>query len=109
MAYYDYQKAFDKVHHNWMVKVCTWMEYPENFVKIIGTMMEKWRTRLEVCRDKKTEISIWITTKYGFLQKKQFFFLVRYCLTEVPVAMLLTDSEGYRMGPPGKRNIRNYL
>ena len=58
VAYYDYQKAFDKVHHNWMVKVCTWMEYPENFVKIIGTMMEKWRTRLEVCRDKKTEISI---------------------------------------------------
>ena len=45
------------MHHDWMMKVYTWMEYPERLVKIIGTIMEKWRTRLKLSRDEKKEIS----------------------------------------------------
>ena len=56
VAYYDDQKASDKVHHDWMIKVYTWMGYPERVLKIIA-VMGKWRTRLEVSGDGKKEFS----------------------------------------------------
>ena len=44
------------MHHDWMMKVYTWIGYPKNVVKIFRTMMEKWQTRLGVSRDGKKEI-----------------------------------------------------
>ena len=72
MASYDDQKASNKVHHDWITKVYTWMGYPKRVVKIIGTMIRKWRTKLEVSRDRKKEISRWIAIKCGFLQEDSF-------------------------------------
>jgi len=105
VAYYDYQKAYDKVHHDWMLKVYNWMGYPQKVIDVIATLMGKWWTRLEVNRNGIKERSRWIEIKRGFLQGDSFS-PVGFCLTEVPVAMLLNDTEGYRMGPPGKREIK---
>ena len=35
VAYYDYQKAYDKVHHDWMTKVYRWMGFPQGVVQVI--------------------------------------------------------------------------
>ena len=43
--------------------------------------------------------------KKGLLQGDSFS-PVGFCLSEVPVAMLLEDTDGYRMGAPGRRDIK---
>ena len=32
VEYYDYQMVYEKVHHDWMMKVYTWIVNPENNV-----------------------------------------------------------------------------
>jgi len=105
VAYYDYQKAYDKVHHDWMTKVYRWMGFPERVIRIIECMMSGWKTKLEVNSGRTKETSRWIEIKRGFLQGDSFS-PVGFCLTEVPVTMLLEESDGYRMGPPGDRNLK---
>lgn len=48
VAFYDYQKAYDMLRHYWIERVYTWMRIPDNVVKVLKVMMERWRTRPEV-------------------------------------------------------------
>ena len=105
VAYYDYQKAYDKVHHDWMTTVYRWMGFPEKVVRVIEHLMSGWKTRLEVLSGQTKETSRWIDIKRGFLQGDSFS-PVGFCLTEVPVAMLLEESDGYMMGPLGNRTLK---
>ena len=105
VAYYDYQKAYDKVHHDWMTTVYKWMGFPQGVVRVIEHLMSGWRTKLEVRTENGKEMSRWIDIKRGFLQGDSFS-PVGFCLTEIPVAMLLEESEGYMMGAPGERNVK---
>ena len=47
VAYYDYQKAYDMVHHNWMLKVYECMGTEEKIRNVIE-VMKKQKTHLEV-------------------------------------------------------------
>ena len=105
VAYYDYQKAYDKVHHDWMTTVYRWMGFPDRVIQVVEHLMKGWRTKLEVMARGTRETSRWIEIKRGFLQGDSFS-PVGFCLTEVPVAMLIEESDGYMMGPPGKRNLK---
>ena len=40
VAYYDYQKAYDKVHHDWMIMVYNWMGYPKKVIQLIEHIMK---------------------------------------------------------------------
>ena len=51
------------------------------------------------------DTSRWITIRRGFLQGDSFS-PVGFCLTEVPIAMLLEESDGYAMGPPGEQKLK---
>ena len=42
VAFYDYQKAYDMVRHDWMTRVYQWMEVPEKVVNVIVKLMEGW-------------------------------------------------------------------
>ena len=35
VAYYDYKKAYDKVHHDWMLRVFNWMGIPKNVTALL--------------------------------------------------------------------------
>ena len=35
VAYYDYRKAYDMVHHDWMLRVYEWMGIPKSVCKVI--------------------------------------------------------------------------
>ena len=106
VAYYDYRKAYDMVHHDWMLRVYEWMGIPKSVCKVIEQLMVRWKTRLEVFGQgkKKKVISRWIEIKRGFLQGDSYS-PVGFCLTEIPIAMLLEGTEGYRMGLPGNREV----
>ena len=48
VAFYDYQKAYDMVRHDWMIRLYQWMIVPEKVVSAISKLMDGWKTRLEV-------------------------------------------------------------
>ena len=53
VAFYDYKKAYDKVHHDWMLRVYKWIGIPDNVITLLSSMMRKWKTRLEIWKDGK--------------------------------------------------------
>lgn len=105
VAFYDYTKAYDKVHHDWMLRVYRWMRIPEDVIKVIERLMQNWKTKLEVNIDGRKMTSRWIQISCGFLQGDSYS-PVGFCLSEVPIGMLLSETRGYRMGPPGHRTVK---
>ena len=56
-AFYDYKRAYDKVNHDWMIRVYEWIRIPRSVIKLIKELMEKWKTRLGIWSDGKKMIS----------------------------------------------------
>ena len=65
--------------------------------------MKGWKTRLEIKDDGTIKVSRWINIRKGFLQGESYS-PVEFCLTEVPVAMLLEQTDGYKIGKPRESN-----
>ena len=51
VAFYDYKKAYDKVHHDWMLRVYKWIGIRDNAITLLSSLMGKWKTRLEIWKD----------------------------------------------------------
>ena len=105
VAFYNYKKAYDKVHHDWMLRVYTWIGIPTNVVTLMRELMRKWKVRLEIWNDGEKKISRWINVLCSFLQGDSYS-PVGFCLTETPVCNLLQETKGYRMGAPGARDVK---
>ena len=105
VAFYDHKKAYDKVHHDWMIRVYDWIGIPRNVIRLIADLMSKWKTRLEIWNGSEKMTSRWIRILCGFLQGDSYS-PVGFCITEIPVCILLQHSRGYRMGEPGNRVVR---
>ena len=105
VAFYDYKKAYDKVHHDWMIRVYDWIRIPRNVIRLIVDLMSKWKTRLEIWNGSETMTSRWIRILCGFFQGDSYS-PVGFCITEIPVCILLQHSTGYRMGEPGNRVVK---
>ena len=41
VAYYDYRKAYDIVHHDWMMQVLYWIGIPEDVRLVLQALMNK--------------------------------------------------------------------
>ena len=48
VAFYDYKKAYHKVHHDWMLRVYSWMGLPANVISLLRQVMRYWKTQLEI-------------------------------------------------------------
>ena len=73
---------------------------------VIEEVMKKWKTLLEIRNGNKLLRSWWIDIKRRILQGDTNF-PVGYCCTDIPVMMLLEKLDGYKLGPPGKREIKH--
>ena len=67
--------------------------------------MSKWKTRLEIWNGSEKVTSRWIRILCGFLQGDSYS-PVGFCISEIPVCILLQHSRGYRMGEPGNRVVK---
>ena len=105
VAFYDYQKAYDMVRHDWMKRVYRWMGIPEKVLMVLEKVMNGWKTRLEVWDKGEIKVSRWINIKKGFLQGDSYS-PVGFCLTEVPITMMLEETDGYKMGKAGQRETK---
>ena len=85
-----------------------WMGVPEKVVNVLSHLMKGWKTRLEVTDKGETKISRWIKIRKGFLQGDSYF-PVGFCLTEVPITMMLEETDGYKMGQPGPEENTQYV
>ena len=47
VAFYDYKKAYNKVHHDWMIRVHECIRILRSVIKLIKELIRKWKTRLE--------------------------------------------------------------
>ena len=104
VAYYDYKKAYDYVHHDWINRVIEWMGIDRRVRKVVSRIMGGWRTRLVITSEGEQKKSRWIKFNQGFLQGDSFS-PVGFCICEIPILMLVDTSKGYRMGPPGARIV----
>ena len=59
VAFYDYKKAYDKVHHDWVLRVYKWIGIRDEVIKLISNLMELWKTRLEIWSKGKKMTSRW--------------------------------------------------
>ena len=59
VAFYDYKKVYDKVHHDWMIRVYGWIGIPKEVIQLISQLMSKWRTRLEIWNEGEKITSRW--------------------------------------------------
>ena len=48
VAFYDYKKVYDKVHHNWMLYMYEWIGIPKEVTELIYQLIFKWKTKLEI-------------------------------------------------------------
>ena len=68
VAVYDYQKAYDMVRHDWMLRVHEWMDIPASIFNVLNKLMSGWTTRLELNEGGKLQVSRWIKISKGILQ-----------------------------------------
>ena len=105
LCYGDYKKAYDMVLHGWMDMVFGWMGFSEKVLKLVKCLRQGWKTRLEVYNKGEVQKSQSIRFLRGFLQGDSWS-PVGFCLTEVPLSMMLSRTKGYVMGEPGQRNVK---
>ena len=48
VSFYDYKKAYDNIHHDWILRVYKWIGIPDNVITLRRSMIRKWKTSLEV-------------------------------------------------------------
>ena len=100
---YNYSFFFKNVVK--FIDVYRWVGVPEKVVNVLSQLMERWKTRLEVTDKRKVKTSRWIKIRKGFLQGNSYS-PVCFCLTEVPIAMMLEETDGYKIGKPGERDLK---
>ena len=93
------------VRHDWMIRVYRWMGIQEKVVKVLIKLMKGWKIRFEVTQNGKVETSRLLNILKGFLQGDSYT-PVGFCLTEVPVSMLLEETDGYKMGQKDDERVK---
>lgn len=58
VAFYDYKKGYDKVHHDWMLRVYSWMRLPANVISLLRELVRYWITRLEIWNEGKKKVLV---------------------------------------------------
>ena len=76
-------------------------------VNVIVKLMEGWKTRLEVTEDGKVFKSRKINIRKEFLGGDSYS-PVEFCLTEVPISMLIEETDGYTMGEREKKESKEH-
>jgi hypothetical protein len=105
VAYYDYEKAYDSTPHSWQIKCFQMCGIHETVVEILQQLQSVWKTRLEIWSEGEVERSTQIKFKRGFFQGDALS-PVGFCITEIPLGILLSQMPGYGMGLPNQRDIK---
>ena len=48
VTFCNYEEVYDKVRHDWMLRMYQWVGISDEKIKLISNLMELWKTRLEI-------------------------------------------------------------
>jgi hypothetical protein len=105
VAYYDYEKAYDSTPHSWQIRCFKMCQIDEKVIHILEQLHRIWKTRLELWKEGKIVKSEPIKFKCGFFQGDSFS-PVGFCITEIPLSVMLEKMPGYMMGEQNLRNTK---
>ena len=71
-----------------MLRVYKQIGIPANVIALLSSLMRKWKTRLEIWKDGRKNITRWIDIMRGFLQGDSYL-PVGFCISEIPLCKLL--------------------
>ena len=89
VAWVDYQKAYDRVPHGWLLTVLRAINAPRNVRKCVRRLMRKWVTVFSVGRRKIVRVEI--TLKRGLFQGDALSPLL-FCLSILPMSHALRET-----------------
>ena len=108
-AYIDYQKAFDSVPHNWILKTLRMYKVIDQIVNFLKESMTKWRTKLYFMSDTRQEISRTIGIKCGIFQLDCLSPLL-VCIAMNPLSNTLKETQyGFKIKTAASPNTVSYL
>ena len=104
--WFDYQKAFDSIPHQWLFEALKLAKVP---VKLTSTI-ERWATKLSIQTNESFSVTDIIKYRTGILQE-DCLSLILFVLCVNPLSHLLNKlCDGYRIGTPGNRTTKiNHL
>ena len=85
VAFYDYKKAYIKVHYDWIIPGYDGIGIPKDVIKLIMDLMDKWKTRLEIWKGSEKVMRRWIQTLCGFI-KGDSYSSVGFCIAKIMYA-----------------------
>ena len=98
MRWFECQKAFDSVPHNWILKALELARVPMQITNTIKGLMSTWATKSHL---NSTEIHV-IKYLTGVLQR-DCMVLTLFILSMNPLSFLSNRLPGYKAGSSGKR------
>jgi hypothetical protein len=88
MAWIDYQKAFDRVPHSWIIKSLELIGINNKIISFTLKIMSHWRTRMHVHTENKVIETEEIEVQCGIFQGDSLPPLL-FCICLIPLTELL--------------------
>ena len=97
MTWIEYRKAYDSVHHSWILKTLQMYRFNEKLIKFLRTSMSNWKTTMKLSYNDGCITTDQIKIKRGIFQGGSFSPLL-FCLALVPLTSeLATSGYGYKI------------
>ncbi len=93
VAWIDFQKAYDRVPHSWIVRMLKIIKAPEKMVELIRRLTERWTTVFEVRSATGVQRTKAVKYRRGLFQGDALSPLI-FCLSIVPISIALRNYQG---------------
>jgi hypothetical protein len=94
MAWIDYQKAFDRVSHSWIIKCLELIGINNKVISFTKKVMPHWRIRMCLHAEQKSIQTEDIRTECGIFQGDSLSPLL-FCISLIPLTELNRLNTGY--------------
>ena len=100
----DYQKAFDSIHHDWMIQSLRLAKIPQKLIAAIETLTKQWATIVELHGNQSSITSDVINFSNGIFQGDSISVLL-FILSLNPLSYMLGKFKGYNYGNDRRKTI----
>ena len=108
VAWIDYEKAYDRIPHKWVMKVLKTIKCPGWSWRSIDLFSKHWDTVLELRTAGKVVRSTRVKYKRGLFQGESLSPLL-FFLAIAPISQVLNRTKGYTLWHIGERNTMSHL
>lgn len=108
MAWIDYQKAFDSIPHEWLIKTMNMYKIPAKLVETISKFMKKWKLQMTAYGESEAVTTDPIQVKCGIFQGDSLSPLL-FCIGLNPLSQVLAEDKINGYTTKGRKFINHLL